>query len=89
MHGNDKTRFLRGTKSDNCGRSASVYHVYPVTRATGEGRAKCSRGRGGRGKGIPTALGRMYVYLVVTYYTCGALGLGDGAGNGEGRGQEG
>ena len=34
-----------GDKSDACGRNASVYHVYPVNRSTGEERGwKCSKG---------------------------------------------
>ena len=57
-----------GDKSEGCGRNASVYHVYPVSHTTGEGRAECSKGEGGEG-GVPTASGRIYVYLVGTYYT--------------------
>ena len=36
-----------GHKSDSCGRNASVYHVYPVSRTTGEGGTECSKGVGG------------------------------------------
>ena len=38
--------FLRGTKSDRCGRSASVYHVYPVSLTTGDLRVDFLRGWG-------------------------------------------
>ena len=58
VRGNYK-RFY-GDKSDGCGRSASVYHVYPVSRITGEGREGCSKGSG-REEAIPTALCRIYV----------------------------
>ena len=54
-----------GDKSDDCGRNALVYHVYPVSRRT-EGTVE---GGGGGGR-IPTALGRINVYMVGTYYTC-------------------
>ena len=51
--------FMRGTKSDCYGRHASVYHVYPVSRITGEVRAKFIKGGGvenewGKGGGDPT-----------------------------------
>lgn len=39
MRGNSKTSVSRGAKSDGCGRTVSIYHVYSVNRITGEGRA--------------------------------------------------
>ena len=47
-----KLQILEGDKSDGCGRNASVYHVYPVSRTTGEERAECSNGWGCGGDGI-------------------------------------
>ena len=41
--------------------------ICTLSRTTGEGRAGYSRGGGEEG-GIPTALGRIYVYLAGTYY---------------------
>ena len=40
---------FEGDKSDGSGRNTIVYHVYPVSHTTGEGRAECSKGGGGRG----------------------------------------
>ena len=37
------------TETDSCGRNASVYHLYPVSRTTGEKRAECSNEREGKG----------------------------------------
>ena len=44
VSGNYKS--FHGDKSDGCGRNASGYHVYPVSRTTGEERAECSKGGG-------------------------------------------
>ena len=65
---------LEGDKSNGCGRNASVHHVYPVSRTTGEERGGgVFEGGGGQGEGgfLP-ALDRIDVYLVGTYYTHGA-----------------
>ena len=43
---------MKGTKSDGCGRKASAYHVYPVSRAAGEGRAEFLREGAGGGAGV-------------------------------------
>ena len=43
-----KNPFLRGTKSDGCGKNPSNYHVYPVSRITGEGTLDFLKGGGGR-----------------------------------------
>ena len=42
-----KLSILQGDKSDGCGRNASVYHVYPVSRTTSEEKAYYSVRKGG------------------------------------------
>ena len=66
-----KLKILYGDKCDGCGRNASVYHVYPVSRTTSDKRAECSKVGGGEG-GFPTALGRIDVYPLGACYTRGA-----------------
>ena len=50
MHENYQAFY--GGKSDGCGRNESVYHVYPVSCTTGEGRAECSKRRAVLGEGL-------------------------------------
>ena len=62
-----KLKILYGDKCDGCGRNASVYHVYPVSRATSEESAKSPKpGGGGGGGGFATAFGRIGVYQLVS-----------------------
>ena len=52
-----RTRFRRRQQLNCCERNASVCHVCPVNRKTGEGRAECSKG-GGEGETKSDGCGR-------------------------------